>query len=166
MQDGGLQQLSDWASVLVKTGPSTGHGTEWHWKIYYRDIRNMLASEMVCGKGTILWAQEIRMLWLIYPLSCLTRSQLLIEGNALTLIKKTKKLYFERAKRKRNSVNKGVDFIILISCDGADIESALIRLGCIFRSSLIFERIRNKDGELTRFPVSYTHLTLPTTAEV
>ena len=44
-----------------------------------------------------------------------------------------------------------MDFIILISCDGADIESALIRLGCIFRSSLIFERIRNKDGELTRF---------------
>ena len=40
---------------------------------------------------------------------------------------------------------------IPISCDGADIESALVRLGYVLRSSLIFERIRNKDGKHTRF---------------
>ena len=40
---------------------------------------------------------------------------------------------------------------ILISCDGKDIETALVRLGCVLRSSLINEKIRNKDGKLTRF---------------
>ena len=41
--------------------------------------------------------------------------------------------------------------VIPISYDGADIESALVRLGCVLRSSLIFERVRNKDDKLTRF---------------
>ena len=40
---------------------------------------------------------------------------------------------------------------IPISCDGKDIETALVRLGCVLRSSLINEKIRNKDGKLTRF---------------
>ena len=40
---------------------------------------------------------------------------------------------------------------IPISVDNKDIESALLRIGCVFRSSLFMERIRNKDGKLTRF---------------
>ena len=36
---------------------------------------------------------------------------------------------------------------ILISGDGKDIETALVRLGCVLRSSLINEKIRNKDGK-------------------
>ena len=40
---------------------------------------------------------------------------------------------------------------IPISVDGKDIETALVRLGCVLRSSLINEKIRNKDGKLTRF---------------
>ena len=40
---------------------------------------------------------------------------------------------------------------IPISCDGKDIETALVRLGCVLRSSLINEKIRNKDRKLTRF---------------
>ena len=37
------------------------------------------------------------------------------------------------------------------SCDGKDIQTALVRLGCVLRSSLINQKIRNKDGKLTRF---------------
>ena len=40
---------------------------------------------------------------------------------------------------------------IPISVAGKDIETALVRLGCVLRSSLINEKIRNKDGKLTRF---------------
>ena len=40
---------------------------------------------------------------------------------------------------------------IPISVDGKDIEIALVRLGCVLRSSLIHENIRNKDGKFTRF---------------
>ena len=40
---------------------------------------------------------------------------------------------------------------IPISVDGKDIETALVRLGCVLRTSLINEKIRNKDGKLTRF---------------
>ena len=40
---------------------------------------------------------------------------------------------------------------IPISVDGKDTEIALVRLGCVLRSSLINEKIRNKDGKLTRF---------------
>ena len=38
---------------------------------------------------------------------------------------------------------------IPISVDGKDIETALVRLGCVLRSSLINEKIRNKDRTLT-----------------
>ena len=40
---------------------------------------------------------------------------------------------------------------IPISVDGKDIGTALVRLGFVLRSSLINEKIRNKDGKLTRF---------------
>ena len=40
---------------------------------------------------------------------------------------------------------------IQISSDRKDIETALVRLGCVLRSSLINQKIRNKDGKLTRF---------------
>ena len=40
---------------------------------------------------------------------------------------------------------------IPISVDGKDIDTALVKLGCVLRSSLINEKIRNKDGKLTRF---------------
>ena len=36
---------------------------------------------------------------------------------------------------------------IPISCDGKDIETALVRLGCVLRSSFINEKIRSKDGK-------------------
>ena len=36
---------------------------------------------------------------------------------------------------------------IPISCDGKDIETALVRLGCVLRSSLMNEKIRSKDGK-------------------
>ena len=40
---------------------------------------------------------------------------------------------------------------IPLSCDGADIEFAIVKLGCVLCSSLIFEKIRNKDAKLARF---------------
>ena len=39
---------------------------------------------------------------------------------------------------------------IPISVDGKDTETALVRLGCVLRSSLVKGKIRNKDGKLTR----------------
>ena len=38
-----------------------------------------------------------------------------------------------------------------MSVSNEDIESALVRLGCVFRSPLLMEKIRNRDGKLTRF---------------
>ena len=114
-----------------------------------------LAAERVCVKETIVEAQEIRRLWWIYPLSRLARAQLSIEGitlrgHALTLFDENLFILKGQDGRKTQSTKVWISDIP-ISCDGADIESALFRLGCVLRSSLIFKRIRNKDGKLTRF---------------
>ena len=46
----------------------------------YSTLEICLTAKRVCEKETILRAQDIWGLWKIYPLSCLARSQLLIEG--------------------------------------------------------------------------------------
>ena len=114
-----------------------------------------LASERVCWKEKIARTQEIRGLWRIYPLSCPARAQLLIESiklrvRALTLFDKNPFILIGQDGRETPSTKAWISDIP-ISCDEADIESALVRLGCVLRSSLIFERSRNKDGKLTRF---------------
>ena len=114
-----------------------------------------LAAERVSGSETILGAQEIRGLWRLYPLSRKARNDLLING--LTLRQKTVQVH-----DKNPFILKGGDgqeipvtkvwiSDIPISVDGKDIETALVRLGCTLSSSLIFEKIRNKDNKLNRF---------------
>ena len=54
---------------------------------------------------------------------------------------------------------------IPISCDDKDIESNLVRLGCVLRSPLILEEMRNRNGKLTRFLTGrrYVFMNVPTT---
>ena len=70
--------------------------------------------------------------------------------HALALFGKNPFILIEQDGRESPSTKAWISDIP-ISCDEADIESALVRLGCVLRSSLIFERIRNKDSKLTRF---------------
>ena len=121
----------------------------------YDTLEICLAAEKVSGTETILGAQEIRGLWRGYPLTRTARNKLLIEN--LTLRQKTVQVYEKNPFILRGGSGEEVPVTkvwisdIPISVDGKDIETALVRLGCVLRSSLINEKIRNKDGKLTRF---------------
>ena len=114
-----------------------------------------MAAEKVSGTETILGAQEIRGLWRVYPLTRTARNKLLIDN--LTLRRKTVQVYDNNPFIVRGGSGEEVPVTkvwisdIPISVDGKDIGTALVRLGCVLRSSLINEKIRNKDGKLTRF---------------
>ena len=114
-----------------------------------------LAAEKVSGTETILGAQEIRGLWRVYPLTRTARNKLLVDN--LTLRQQTVQVYNKNPFIVRGGSGEEVPVTqvwisdIPISVDGKDIETALVRLGCVLRSSLINEKIRNKDGKLTRF---------------
>ena len=121
----------------------------------YSALEICLAAEKVCRKETILGAQGIRGMWRIYPLSYPARSQLLIEGlnlrgHALSLYDKNSFILKGQDGKERRTTKLWISDIPL-SCDGAEIESVIVKLGCVLRSALIFEKIRNKDGKLTRF---------------
>ena len=114
-----------------------------------------LAAERVCGRETVLGAQCIKGLWRIYPLTREARNQLLIEGivvGGCTVSLHDKNPYIVRG---GDGVEVPVTKLFIsdipISVANEDIESALVRLGCTLRSSLLMEKIRNKDGKLTRF---------------
>ena len=120
----------------------------------YDSLEICLAAEKVSGPETILGAQDIRGLWRVYPLSREARNCLLINGITLrgcTVQAHDKNPYIVRENGQEVPVTKVWVSDIPLSCDGKDIETALVRLGCVLRSSLIFEKIRNKDGKLTRF---------------
>ena len=91
----------------------------------------------------------------MYPLTRTARNKLLIEN--LTLRQKTVQVYDKNTFIVRGGSGEEVPVTkvwisdIPISVDGKDIETALVRLRCVLRSSLINEKIRNKDGKLTRF---------------
>ena len=112
-------------------------------------------AEKVSGTETILGAQEIRGLWRVYPLTRTARNKLLIEN--LTLRQKTVLVYDKNPFIVRGGNGEEVPVTkvwisdIPISVDEKDIETALDRIRCVLRSSLINEKIRNKDGKLTRF---------------
>ena len=121
----------------------------------YDTLELCLAAERVCGLETVLGAQEIRGLWRVYPLTRTARNVLLIDG--ITLRQQTVQVHDKNpfilrgGGREEMPVTKVCLSDIPISCDGKDIETTLVRLGCVLRSSLINEKIRKKDGKLTRF---------------
>ena len=91
----------------------------------------------------------------IYPLSRPARSLLPTEGislrgHALSLYDKNPFILKGQDGKERPTTKLWISDIPL-SCDGADIESAIVKLGCVLHSSLIFEKVRNKDGKLNRF---------------
>ena len=121
----------------------------------YDTLELCLAAERVSGAETILGAQEIRGLWRVYPLTRTARNMLLIDG--ITLRQHTVQVHDKNPFILRGGSGEEMPVTkvwisdIPISCDGKDIETALVRLGCVLRSSLINEKIRNKERKLTRF---------------
>ena len=91
----------------------------------------------------------------MYPLTRTARDKLLIDN--LTLRQETVQVYDKNPFIVRGGSGEEVPVTkvwisdIPISADGKDIEIALVRLGCVLRSSLINEKVRNKDRTLTRF---------------
>jgi len=114
-----------------------------------------LAAERVTGPETILGAQSIRGLWRIYPLTNQARDKLLIDGLSLggrTIQVHNKNPFILRGQGGAEIPSTKLWLSdIPISISNEDIESALIRLGVTARSALFNERVRNKDGKLTRF---------------
>ena len=114
-----------------------------------------LAAERVSGADTVLGAQEIRGLWRIYPLTSQARVELLLNG--VTIRQHTVQTHNKNPFILRDSNGTEVPATKLwlsdvpISVEGKDLELALKKLGCTMRSGLIFEKSRNKDGNLTRF---------------
>ena len=91
----------------------------------------------------------------IYPLSRPARSLLPTEGislrgHALSLYDKNPFILKGQDGKERTTTKLWISDIPL-SCDGADIEPAIARLGCVLHRSLMFEKIRNKAGKLNRF---------------
>ena len=90
----------------------------------------------------------------MYPLTRTARNKLLIDS--LTLRQQTVQVYDKNPLIMRGGSSKEVPVTkvwildILISVDGKT-WTALVRLWCVMRSSLINEKIRNKDGKLTIF---------------
>ena len=121
----------------------------------YDTLEICLAAEKVSGTETIRGALEIRGLWRVYPLTRTARNKLLIDN--LTLRQKTVQVYDKNPFIVRDGSGEEVPVTkvwisdIPISVDGKDIETALVRLWCVLRFPLINEKIRNKDGKLTRF---------------
>ena len=113
-----------------------------------------LSAEVVSGRETVYGAQEIKGLWRIYPLSREARNKLLIEGitvQGVSVNLHDKNPYILRDSGNEIPATKLFISDIPISLSDRDIETALVRIGCVLRSSLILEKIRNKDGKLTRF---------------
>lgn len=121
----------------------------------YSALNICLAAEKISGRETIHGAQDIKGLWRIYPLTRSARDKLLIEGieiggQSFTLHNRNPYLI---------SNGNGIEIPttklwvsdIPISVDDADIEGALLREGCVLRSKLMMDKIRTKEGKLTRF---------------
>ena len=78
------------------------------------------------------------------------REGISLRGRALSLYDENPFILKGRDGKERPTTKLWISDIPL-SCDGADIESAIVKLGCVLCSSLIFEKIRNKDARLARF---------------
>ena len=91
----------------------------------------------------------------MHPLTKTDKNMLLIDS--LTLRQQTVQVYNKNpfivriGSGEEVPVKKVWILDISMSVDGKDVETALVRLGCGMESSLINEKIRNKDGKLTRF---------------
>ena len=121
----------------------------------YDALNICLAAERVSGKETIHGAQSIKGLWRIYPLSRNARETLLLEG--LEIGGQSLSLHARNPFILNNDTGIEVPTTkvwvsdIPISVENDDIESALVRVGCVLRSKLIMEKMRTKEGTLTRF---------------
>ena len=115
-----------------------------------------LAVERSVGTNTIVGSQRLSGLWRIYPTTIDARNAILIRGFS-----------FRGTKLKVSDINPNimkdstngeevpatkvwVDGVPL-SVSDAEIENALVKIGCEIRSTIKKQRARDKDGKLTRF---------------
>ena len=121
----------------------------------YSALDICLAAERTAGKETIYGAQDIKGLWRIYPLTQSARNSLLIDGISLrghTVTLHDKNPFILKGGDGREiPATKLYISDIPLSCSDNDIETALVRIGCVMRSSLTLERMRDREGKLTRF---------------
>ena len=114
----------------------------------YHTLEICLAAKKVSRTETILGAQEIRGLWRVYPLTRTARNKLLIDN--LTLRQKTVEMYGKNPFIVRGGSGEEVPATkvwisdIPISVGGKDIETALVRLGCVLKSSLIKKKEKKR----------------------
>ena len=110
-------------------------------------------SPKKCPKNNVeAGAQDISGLWRIYPANCSAHDKLLTEGISLrghSLSLYDKNPFILRGKDGTESpFTKLWISDIPISCDDKDNVSTLVRLGCVLPSSLILEKMHNRDGKL------------------
>jgi hypothetical protein len=124
----------------------------------YNILDMCLAAERVTGRETILGAQEIHGLWRIYPATTEARGKLLVQGLTVRGIHMTvhgRNPYLTRAMPGSSGIDIPSTKLwisdVPLSIADEDIESAVEKLGVVARSRLISERVRNRDGKLTRF---------------
>ena len=113
----------------------------------YDALEMCLVAERLSGSETVLGAQDIRGLWRIYPLTSQAHAQLLTDGLPL-------QGHSVRVYDKNSSTLSGQDTEtpvtklwisdIPISRAEADLESTIVRLGCIMRSKVIQEKNRRQ----------------------
>lgn len=133
----------------------------------YDTLDLCVAAERVCGGDSIYGAQAIRGLYRIYPNSREARNKLLIEGVTVRGIAVTlhdKNPFILRDSGQEVPATKLFISDFPVSCSNRDIEGALVRVGCVLRSSLLMERMRDRDGKLTKYVTGrrFCFINLPT----
>lgn len=132
----------------------------------FNNLDLCIAAEETSGKDTIAGVQEIKGLLRVYPKTKTARNKLLVEGckiNGRTVMPCDKNPYILKDDGSESPTTKLWISDIPLSCDDADIETALVRIGCTLRSKMMYEKMRNRDGKLTRFYTGrrFAFITLP-----
>ena len=114
-----------------------------------------LAAEKTAGKETVYGIQALKGVWRIYPQSRKARDALLLGGiemggQSFTLHDRNPYHLTDNFGEEVPTTKLWISDLT-ISVDENDIESALVRIGCVLRSKIVMEKLRNKDGALTRF---------------
>ena len=114
-----------------------------------------VAAERSAGKDTILAAQICRGLWRIYPKSPEARTSLLLKGLIIRNAKVSVHSMNPNIIRDDNGVAVPTTKVwvdeLPLSVSDCEIEQALKKLGCDFRSDIKLEQARDKNHRLTKF---------------
>lgn len=126
-------------------------------------------AEKLVGFGAIVGAQRLGGLWRLYPISKEVRAKLLLEklliqGRAIPLRSQNPFAVRNSEGKEIPSTRLSIDGLP-VSISSSDIEGYLRKEGTNFRSPILWEKARDRNGKLTRWVTGrrFVWIDLPTT---